>query len=100
MIDMAVEYRDRTATPKSKIDQSKIPQYNREIADWIRQKNWGVDVREALAQLAEKSGSDLKETLDQQQKVNELLDALDSPHAPLNAQVQVNDDGTVFIAAE
>ncbi|WP_270333114.1 hypothetical protein [Ligilactobacillus acidipiscis] len=97
---MTVEYNDYTPTPESQINSSNVPQYNIRLANWIRHKAKGKDVREALAQLAEVSGSDLFSTLKQQKEINNLIDAFNSPSQPRNVRVTVNDDGTILIVAE
>lgn len=57
---MTVDYRDPTAiTEPDTIDQSKVSEANKQLAKWLREKMYGVDVREALARLAEQTSSDV-----------------------------------------
>ena len=58
---MTVDYRDPThITPTdSPVDQSKVSEANKTLAKWLRQKMYGVDVRESLARLAEQTSADV-----------------------------------------
>lgn len=57
---MTVDYRDPTAIDEpDTIDQSKVSEANKKLAKWLREKMYGVDVREALARLAEQTSSDV-----------------------------------------
>lgn len=58
---MTVDYRDPThITPTdSPVDQNKVSDANKLLAGWIRQKMYGVDVRESLARLAEQTSADV-----------------------------------------
>lgn len=57
---MTVDYRDPTAIDEpDTIDQSKVSDANKKLAKWLREKMYGVDVREALARLAEQTSSDV-----------------------------------------
>lgn len=58
---MTVDYRDPThITPTdSPVDQSKVSDASKLLAKWIRQKMYGVDVRESLARLAEQTSADV-----------------------------------------
>lgn len=59
-VNMTVDYRDPTAiTEPGTIDQSKVSEANKQLAKWLREKMYGVDVREALARLAEQTSSDV-----------------------------------------
>ena len=50
---MTVDYRDPThiMPTDSPVDQSKVSDASKLLAKWIRQKMYGVDVRESLARL-------------------------------------------------
>ena len=58
---MTVDYRDPThiMPTDSPIDQSKVSEANKTLAKWLRQKMYGVDVRESLARLAEQTSADV-----------------------------------------
>lgn len=57
---MSADYRDPTVLDKpDTIDQSKVSEANKKLAKWLREKMYGVDVREALARLAEQTSSDV-----------------------------------------
>lgn len=57
---MAANYRDSTAIDQpDTIDQNKVSDESKLIAKWLREKMYGVDVREALARLAEQTSSDV-----------------------------------------
>lgn len=59
-VSMTVEYMDLTAINEpDTIDQSKVSDANKQLARWLREKMYGVDVREALARLAEQTSSDV-----------------------------------------
>lgn len=58
---MTVDYRDPThiMPTDSPVDQSKVSEANKTLAKWLRQKMYGVDVRESLARLAEQTSADV-----------------------------------------
>lgn len=58
---MTVDYRDPThiMPTDSPVDQSKVSEANKMLAKWLRQKMYGVDVRESLARLAEQTSADV-----------------------------------------
>lgn len=58
---MTVDYRDPThiMPTDSPVDQSKVSEANKTLAKWLRQKMYGVDVRESLARLAEQTFADV-----------------------------------------
>lgn len=58
---MTVDYRDPThiMPTDSPVDQSKVSDASKLLAKWIRQKMYGVDVRESLARLAEQTSADV-----------------------------------------
>lgn len=58
---MTVDYRDPThiIPTDSPVDQSKVSVANKTLAKWLRQKMYGVDVRESLARLAEQTSADV-----------------------------------------
>lgn len=58
---MTVDYRDSThiMPTDSPVDQSKVSEANKTLAKWLRQKMYGVDVRESLARLAEQTSADV-----------------------------------------
>lgn len=58
---MTVDYRDPThiIPTDSPVDQSKVSEANKTLAKWLRQKMYGVDVRESLARLAEQTSADV-----------------------------------------
>lgn len=58
---MTVDYRDPThiMPTDSPVDQSKVSEANKALAKWLRQKMYGVDVRESLARLAEQTSADV-----------------------------------------
>ena len=58
---MTVDYRDPThiMPTDSPVDQSKVSEANKTLAKWLRQKMYGVDVRESLAMLAEQTSADV-----------------------------------------
>lgn len=57
---MPANYRDPThITDDSWIDQDKVSEVHKLLSKWLREKMYGVDVREALARLAEQMSSDL-----------------------------------------
>lgn len=58
---MTVDYRDPThiMPTDSPVDQSKVSDASKLLARWIRQKMYGVDVRESLARLAEQTSADV-----------------------------------------
>lgn len=58
---MTVDYRDPThiMPTESPVDQSKVSEANKTLAKWLRQKMYGVDVRESLARLAEQTSADV-----------------------------------------
>lgn len=58
---MTVDYRDPThiMSTDSPVDQSKVSDASKLLAKWIRQKMYGVDVRESLARLAEQTSADV-----------------------------------------
>lgn len=58
---MTVDYRDPThiMPTDSPVDQSKVSETNKTLAKWLRQKMYGVDVRESLARLAEQTSADV-----------------------------------------
>lgn len=57
---MPANYRDLThITDDSRIDQDKVSEVHKLLSKWLREKMYGVDVREALARLAEQMSSDL-----------------------------------------
>lgn len=58
---MTVDYRDPThiMPMDSPVDQSKVSEANKTLAKWLRQKMYGVDVRESLARLAEQTSADV-----------------------------------------
>lgn len=58
---MTVDYRDLThiMPTDSPVDQSKVSEANKTLAKWLRQKMYGVDVRESLARLAEQTSADV-----------------------------------------
>lgn len=58
---MTVDYRDPThiMPTDSPVDQSKVSDASKLLARWLRQKMYGVDVRESLARLAEQTSADV-----------------------------------------
>lgn len=58
---MTIDYRDPThiMPTDSPVDQSKVSEANKTLAKWLRQKMYGVDVRESLARLAEQTSADV-----------------------------------------
>lgn len=58
---MTVDYRDPThiMPTDSPVDQTKVSDASKLLAKWIRQKMYGVDVRESLARLAEQTSADV-----------------------------------------
>lgn len=58
---MTVDYRDPThiMLTDSPVDQFKVSEANKTLAKWLRQKMYGVDVRESLARLAEQTSADV-----------------------------------------
>lgn len=58
---MTVDYRDPThiMPTDSPVDQSKVSEANKTLAKWLRQKMYGVDVRESLTRLAEQTSADV-----------------------------------------
>lgn len=58
---MTVDYRDPThiMPTNSPVDQSKVSDASKLLARWLRQKMYGVDVRESLARLAEQTSADV-----------------------------------------
>ena len=58
---MTVDYRDPThiMPTDSPVDQSKVSDARKLLARWLRQKMYGVDVRESLARLAEQTSADV-----------------------------------------
>ena len=58
---MTVDYRDPThiIPTDSPVDQSKVSEANKTLAKWLRQKMYGVDVRESLTRLAEQTSADV-----------------------------------------
>lgn len=58
---MTVDYRDPThiMPTDSTVDQTKVSDASKLLAKWIRQKMYGVDVRESLARLAEQTSADV-----------------------------------------
>lgn len=58
---MTVDYRDSThiMPTDSPVDQTKVSDASKLLAKWIRQKMYGVDVRESLARLAEQTSADV-----------------------------------------
>ncbi|WP_334117248.1 hypothetical protein [Ligilactobacillus sp.] len=58
---MTVDYRDPThiMPTDSPVDQNKVSDASKLLARWIRQKMYGVDVRESLARLAEQTSADV-----------------------------------------
>ena len=60
---MTVDYRDPThiMPTDSPVDQSKVSDASKLLAKWIRQKMYGVDVRESLARLAEQTSADVND---------------------------------------
>jgi len=59
-------------TPVSKIDKANISAYYRQLADWVRTKKYGVNVREAIAQVAEAEGTSDNKSSSAIAIVNEL----------------------------
>ncbi|MFT9451125.1 glycoside hydrolase family 113 [Liquorilactobacillus ghanensis] len=50
---------DYTPTPGTAVDSSKIGPYEQHLSKWVRNKGFGVDTREAMAQLVEYTGLSL-----------------------------------------
>lgn len=79
---MTVDYRDPThiMPTDSPVDQSKVSEANKTLAKWLRQKMYGVDVRESLARLAEQTSADVYDdrqtVLDYKNHVNNEEQAL------------------------
>lgn len=48
---------DSTSLPESIINSAIISPYYRNLARWVRTKTYGIDVREAIAQVAESEGA-------------------------------------------